>query len=305
MNTTVGVWTPGVFVSSNNTVYLADQSRQVIHVWPEGSSGPTRNISAPDIFRFSIFVSMSQDIYMCGSNQVPTTIYKWMQNSTTSETVMSLAPSCFAMFIDTNGTLYCSMSDANKVSSGSLLGGSPSLSVTVGTGTSGSGLTDLKLPRGIFVNTNFSLYVADSGNHRIHCFQSGQSSGVTVAGTGASGTINLNGPFAVVLDGDGYLFISDTNNNRIVGSGTHGFRCVVGCSGSSGSASDQLSSPCMLSLDGYGNIYVSDAGNKRVQKFFIRSDTRGMCRNLSVEVIRRHHSLFLVAHEKLCSLLTG
>ena len=275
MNTTVGVWTPGVFVNSNNTVYLADQTHQVIHVWPEGSSGPTRNISAPDIYRFSIFVSMQEEIFMYGSNQSLNPIYKWMKNSTSSVTVMSSAPSCFALFIDTNNTLYCSISARHQVSKGSLVGGPLVLSVTAGNGSNGSGLMQLNSPRGIFVNTNFSLYVADSGNNRIQHFVAGQPNGITVAGIGAPGTVNLSSPFAVVLDGDGYLFIADTNNNRIVGSGPYGFRCVAGCSGFGGSAPDRLGTPYMLSFDGYGNIYVTDTGNRRVQKFIIRSSTVG------------------------------
>ena len=279
MNATVGVWTPGVFVNSNNTVYLADQTHQVIHVLPEGNSGPTRNISAPDIYRFSIFVTTEDDVYMYGSNQSLNPIYKWMNNSTTSVTVMSSAPSCFALFIDTNSTLYCSISASHQVSKGSLMNGSPSLSVTAGTGSPSSGLMDLSSPRGIFVNTNFSLYVADSGNHRIQCFMSDQSSGITVAGSSASGTITLSSPFAVVLDGDGYLFIADANSNRIVGSGPHGFRCVAGCSRMNGSAPDQLGTPYMLSFDGYGNIHVTDTANRRVQKFWIQSSTHGKCKN--------------------------
>ena len=279
MNTTVGVWTPGVFVDSNNTLYLSDQTHQVIHVWPEGDSGPTRNISAPDIFRFSIFVSTQEDIYMYGSNQSLNPIYKWMKNSTTSVTVMSSAPSCVALFIDTNSTLYCSISASHQVSKGSLTSGSPVLSVTAGTGSTGSASTQLNSPRGIFVNTNSSLYIADSGNNRIQYFISGQSSGTTVAGNGASGTIILSSPSAVVLDGDGYLFIADTNNNRIVGSGPYGFRCVAGCSRMNGSSPDQLGTPYMLAFDGYGNIYVSDTGNRRVQKFWVQSSTHGKCKN--------------------------
>ena len=261
MNTTVGVWTPGVFVNSNNTVYLADQTHQVIHVWPEGSSGPTRNISAPDIFRFSIFVN-TEERYL----------HVWLEPVTESDLQMDekLDDQC-------NSDEFCSqlLRTLHRYEQHSLLFDlcqSSSLERITHEWFSCSirhcwnwfywirHPRDLNSPRGIFVNTNFSLYVADSGNNRIQYFISGQSSGTTVAGNGASGTITLSSPFAVVLDGDGYLFIADTNNNRIVGSGPYGFRCVAGCSRMNGSAPDQLGTPYMLSFDGYGNIYVTDTG---------------------------------------------
>ena len=134
----------------------------------------------------------------------------------------------------------------------------------------------LYYPYGIFVDIDFDLYVADSYNHRIQLFQSGQSNGTTVAGIVVPGTITLYYPKSVVLDGDGYLFIVDSNNNRIVGSGPTGFRCVAGCSGTSGSASDQLSYPRTMAFDSYGNIFVIDTSNRRIQKFALADDSCGM-----------------------------
>ncbi len=81
-------------------------------------------------------------------------------------------------------------------------------------------------PNGIFVDNNFNLYVADTGNHRIQFFQSGQLTATTVVGKGAPGTISLYNPTDVLLDADGYLFIVDSGNYRIVGSASNGFRCI-------------------------------------------------------------------------------
>ncbi|CAF4432408.1 unnamed protein product, partial [Adineta steineri] len=101
--------------------------------------------------------------------------------------------------------------------------------------------------------------------------------GITVAGAESlDTTITLNGPTGIVLDADNYLFIVDYNNNRIVGSGSNGFRCLVGCSGSSGSASNQLLYPYSLSFDSYGNMFVTDYGNNRIQKFILLNNTHGM-----------------------------
>ena len=139
--------------------------------------------------------------------------------------------------------------------------------IVAGNGTGGSDVHQLNNPVGIFVDTKLSLYVADSGNHRVQRFQFGHRDGETVAGNGASSTITLNDPCAVVLDGDDYLFIVDRGNHRIVASGLGGFRCIAGCTETNGSASNQLLFPMAIGLDSSGNIFVADGDNQRIQKF--------------------------------------
>ena len=151
-------------------------------------------------------------------------------------------------------------------------------SVIAGNGTPGSSLTQLYGPMGIFVTTNYSLYVADYLNNRIQMFPSGQLTATTVAGDTAPGTITLFGPSGVALDADGYMFIVDRFMNRVVGQSTSGFRCIVGCTYVNGSAPNQLSVPSSLSFDSYGNIFVSDTGNRRIQKFLSATNSCGMYR---------------------------
>jgi hypothetical protein len=142
-----------------------------------------------------------------------------------------------------------------------------SVTVAAGTGSSGSAFYELNRPWGIFVDVNFDLYVADCGNDRVQLFQSGESSGLTIAGSASPNpTINLNCPSEIVLDAEKYLFIVDRGNNRIVGSGLNGFRCLVGCYGK-GSQSNRLNFPISLSFDRSGNMFVVDQWNNRIQKF--------------------------------------
>jgi sugar lactone lactonase YvrE len=121
-------------------------------------------------------------------------------------------------------------------------------------------------PRGIFVDDNLHLYVADSHNHRIQLFSADRAIGTTLAGIGAPGTMSLNQPIDVKLDADGYLFIVDSENHRTIGSGPGGFRCIVGCGGD-GSGIEQLDNPSSLSFDSDGNLFVLDRDNHRLQKF--------------------------------------
>ena len=196
-------------------------------------------------------------------------------NLTSSQPVMFISRYCRDLFVDTDNSLYCSLTELHQVVSKSLDNLSDELRMAAGTGCCGSTPDTLNNPIGIFVDLNFTLYVADSDNHRIQRFNSGQTSATTIAGNGAPGTINLSYPSDVVFDGDGYVFIVDQNNHRIVGSGPDGFRCVAGCTNESGSAFNQLSYPQSMSFDSHGNIWVADTSNQRIQKFIL--NTNGTC----------------------------
>ncbi|CAF1199680.1 unnamed protein product [Adineta steineri] len=189
---------------------------------------------------------------------------------------MNVNSSCFGLFVDINDTLYCSMSSRNQVVK-SLLNARvmAPYRVAAGTGTFGLASNQLARPRGIFVDVNLDLYVADCLNNRVQLFQSGESNGITVAGsTSVNPTIVLKCPNGVILDAEKYLFIVDQGNNRIVGSGSNGFRCLVGCYGE-GSQSNQLIFPFSFSFDHSGNMLVTDHGNHRIQKFLLMKDSFG------------------------------
>jgi hypothetical protein len=183
---------------------------------------------------------------------------------------------CYGLFVDTSNTLYCSVESLHQVVK-RWLGDTTTTSTTVaGTGACSSGSNAFCYPYGIFVDSNFDLYVADCSNNRIQLFQSGQLTGITLAGsTSSTTTITLACPTGIVLDADKYLFIVDRNNHRIVGSGPTGFRCLFGCSGSYGSASNQLYYPWSLSFDSYGNMFVTDRGNNRIQQFMLMTNLCG------------------------------
>jgi hypothetical protein len=147
--------------------------------------------------------------------------------------------------------------------------------IAAGSGAWGSAPNQLWVPRGIFVDVNFDLYVADAANNRIQLFQSGELNGTTIAGNNSlNPTIALKHPNGIVLDAQKYLFIVDSHEHRIVGSGPNGFRCLVGCQGW-GSQSNQLSFSWTLSFDSSGNMFVIDQGWNRIQKFFFFENSCG------------------------------
>ena len=77
-------------------------------------------------------------------------------------------------------------------------------------------------PSGVAVDTNFNVYVADTGNHTIRMIAPG---GVvtTVAGTagfsgsanGTGGVARFNAPQGVAVDGAGNMYVADTGNHLI------------------------------------------------------------------------------------------
>lgn len=199
---------------------------------------------------------------------------KWTLNATNSETAMIINGSCTGLFVDIIGRLYCSSADKHRVFKVEHNSTIILPIVVAGTGCPGAVPDTLDHPHGIFIDKNFSLYVADTYNNRIQLFAPNQLNAITVAGFGAFMTFILDRPTSVVLDADGYLFIVDSHNHRIVRSLSNGFQCLVGCSGDSGASASYLNNPQTMVFDRDGNILVTDSNNHRVQKFIL---TRNSC----------------------------
>ncbi|UJR16137.1 hypothetical protein I4U23_003048 [Adineta vaga] len=277
-STAIGSLPRGIYVDKNNSVYVAETSRHAVQIWLEGSNVPVRNITGGFFNPYSVFPSITGDIYVDDSS-TNRRVQKWMLNSTNGIVDMYVNGTCYGLFVDINGSLYCSMEPGHQVIKKTIGNDANTTTVVAGVGYSGNASNMLDGPRGIFVSKTFDLYVADCYNHRVQRFQLNQLNATTVAGNGASGTMALDRPIGVILDGDGYLFIAEFNNHRIVGSGPNGFRCIVGCTGTSGSTVNQLKYPHGLSFDSYGNLFVADTDNNRIQKFLLSTNTCGLSFN--------------------------
>lgn len=264
-----------IFINTNNTICVPDQQNGRILIWTNDSIDPTATIYTNSIHPLSTFVTINGDIYT-GDRDSPYQVNQWTLDTNNSAVIMYADRPCYGLFVDISNTLYCSIRDLHKVVSKSLGSSSNILTIVAGTGRDASTSNTLNQPNGIFVGTNFNLYVADAYNNRIQLFPPGQQNGITVAGNGSlNTTIALNYPIDVVLDIDKNLFIVDNGNHRIIGSGPNGFRCIIGCADLSGSASNTLLNPTSMAFDSYGNIYVVDQSNNRIQKFVRFNNTPG------------------------------
>ena len=215
----------------------------------------------------SLFVTSNGDIYI-DDGKTNGQVRKWVAQKRTFDIAMYVKSFCSGLFVDTNNTLYCSIRNHHQVVKRSLNDSDMELTfVAAGTGLSGSAFNELSEPRGIFVDVNFDLYVADCRNHRVQLFQSGDLNGITVAGHRSQIQImNFECPSGIVVDAEKNLFIVDYYNHRIVVLSLNGFRCLFGCYGM-GSQPNQLFYPYSFSFDRSGNIFVADRDNHRIQKF--------------------------------------
>ncbi len=227
-------------------------------------------------YLISLFVTITGDMFIY--NGYNRRVEKWLLNATVGVPIMSICSGCYGLFIDISDTLYCSTYSLHQVVARSVNSNGNTFT-TFGTGICGNAANMLCYPQGMFVNINFDLYVADSGNNRIQLFKSGQSNATTIIINGASGNITLHWPTGVVLDADDYLFIVDSDNHRIIGSDVNGFRCVAGGFGG-GPAANQLLYPYTLSFDSYGNMFVTDRDNNRIQKFILSTNSCGKCNKM-------------------------
>ncbi|CAF0903803.1 unnamed protein product [Adineta ricciae] len=266
-NDTFGALPDSVYVDINNTLYVAAPILNRILVWPEDSVNVSRDISGGLNEPYSMFISTIGDVYV-DNGMYNGRVDKWTLNATSSVVAMDVNGICYGLFIDVNDHLYCSLGAFQMVIKKSLNDSVNSTTIVAGTGTAGTTPYTLFGPRGIFVDLELNLYVADCFNNRIQFFLMNNSSATTIVGNGSNEMITLLYPIAIVFDADGHLFILDYGSSRVVGPGFNGYRCIIGCMGS-GSASDQLYQPTSLSFDSYGNLFVADTYNNRVQKFLL------------------------------------
>jgi len=140
------------------------------------------------------------------------------------------------------------------------------------------GSVDLGLlhPRSLAVARNGSVYIADTGNHRIlHVDEQGQvlhewgAFADLLQGDAPGGTFNE--PWGVAVAPDGSVYVADTWNHRVQHFTSRGdFLGMFGTYGTGESAA-AFWGPRGVAVDSLGRVYVTDTGNKRVVVF----DRRG------------------------------
>ena len=188
------------------------------------------------------------------------------------------------VFMDANGNLYIADAGNNRIRE--VVASTGNIQTIAGTGAVGyngdgnpaTGKT-LTGPDGVYVDSSFNVYIADSGNQRTREITAGTIS--TVAGNGnfgftgdgtAATSAEIATPNSVIVDGSGNIFFSTVSGIREVVKTTGFIQTVVengayGYSGDNGpAASAQLFDPFGIATDSAGNFYVADGGNARIRE---------------------------------------
>jgi DNA-binding beta-propeller fold protein YncE len=129
---------------------------------------------------------------------------------------------------------------------------------TIGDGLTGIGR--LEEPRGVAVDTQGRIYVADSGRHRVVRFlENGVFDEFWGFGIG-SAEGQFNRPLELAIGPDGSVFVADSGNRRIqvLTPGATGFRNFV---------TGGLVEPAGVAVDRQGRVYVADRSLNRILRY--------------------------------------
>ncbi|MEJ2746207.1 MAG: SMP-30/gluconolactonase/LRE family protein, partial [bacterium] len=116
-------------------------------------------------------------------------------------------------------------------------------------------------PRCLWVDSEGSIYVADTKNHRWQKFDKNGKLLLTVGKQG-SGAAEFKEPMGIAVDDAGNVYVADTWNHRIQKFDKEG-NYLSEWKGASGG----FWAPKGMAFDSKGDIYVVDTGRHRVQKF--------------------------------------
>ncbi len=129
----------------------------------------------------------------------------------------------------------------------------------------GAGSKDkMKRPSGITVSGDGTIYVTDTGNHRVLIFD---SEGNPAGSFGKRGRKpgELKEPWGIALSKTGQVFVADNGNDRVqVFDGSGKFLYAFG---SGGNKRGQLDEPKGIAIDGQERVFVVDSGNRSVAVF--------------------------------------
>ena len=144
-----------------------------------------------------------------------------------------------------------------------------------GDGTAGAGDGEFNRPRGVAIDHDGNIFVADKINNRIQELDRHGRFVRRWGAFGGNGTPGLdrgqfNVPYNIAITPDGHVFVSDVGNNRIQEFSPTGRWLAAygrnGGDGSAGTAPGEFDQPYGIAADCRGDLYVTEEDNNRLQK---------------------------------------
>ena len=118
-------------------------------------------------------------------------------------------------------------------------------------------------PKGLAVDANNHIYIADTGNNRILKYEPNGTLDITF-GTNGSGDGQFSQPQGIAIDWSGKIYVADSNNNRVQIFEPNG--TFVAKWGQFGVSDGNLSNPSGLCLLGNNELFIADTNNNRIQR---------------------------------------
>ena len=185
--------------------------------------------------------------------------------------------------VDVEGNVYVADTGANRIRQIDLEGMITTIAGGEDDGDESTLMARLSVPRGLAIDADGVLYVADTGNNQIHELDDeGMTAVAGVAGLGDGGPATharLLDPNGVAIDADGTIYITDTGNRRVRKVDAEGVITTFAGTGEQGDGGDggpatsaQFYYPGGLAIDSAGNVYVADLYGHRIRKV----DTEGI-----------------------------
>lgn len=165
-----------------------------------------------------------------------------------------------------------------------------------GTTTLNAGISEIGYVKGLAVDANGNVYIADTSNCRIRKVDGSQNT-TTIAGNGnctyagdggAATSASLWFPAGIAVDKSGNLIFAEYGSSTIrkidtsgkistvAGTGTWGF------GGDGGAASKAvLASPVSLAIDTAGDIFIGDTGNRNIREITPDGSIRTVVSNVT------------------------
>lgn len=187
--------------------------------------------------------------------------------------------------VDASGWIYVADTNNHQIRK---ISPSGLVSTLAGTGRPGyqdgdAASASFYYPRGVAVDSNGWVYVADTNNSMIRKI-SPTGAVSTLAGSQMVGFSDATGrnaifanPTGVAVDANGWVYVADTYNNMIRKISPLGVVSTLAGRGPAGSADGptataRFSEPFGVAVDESGNIYVADTGNRKIRKITVAGE---------------------------------